>query len=111
MDKNFSIQPREPLLEKQFPRPLGDKNASIRATPNITNKIASSNQSLFVGVYHDYFILLYLCAAVVKGGCDNGWSEDQFERDCEPVDEIFLITIMMIIGEVHKEHKSQKMKF
>ena len=34
---------------------------------------------------------------VVKGGCDNGWSEDQFERDCEPVSDQLLIKMMIVM--------------
>ena len=34
---------------------------------------------------------------VVKGGCDNGWSEDQFKRDCEPVSDQLLIKMMIVM--------------
>lgn len=33
----------------------------------------------------------------MKGGCDNGWSEDQFKRDCEPVSDQLLIKMMIVM--------------
>ena len=35
MDKNFSIQPREPLLEKQYPRPLGKNDKCLEKKVNL----------------------------------------------------------------------------
>ena len=74
MDKNFSIQPREPLLEKQYPRPLGKNDKCLKKKEILPNQ-------LFI-------------SPVVKGGCDNGWSEDQFERECQPVNNCHDIAIL-----------------
>ena len=48
MDKNFSIQPREPLLEKQFPRPLGK-------TSFIKTSYSSGNLSPYSETSCNYF--------------------------------------------------------
>ena len=91
MDKNFSIQPREPLLEKQFPRPLGTnykKNPLDQLVCCSSQWHGTNNQTSLhheVSPTYSVNIIEYNLAAVVKGGCENGWSEDQFERDCEPV--------------------------
>ena len=79
MDKNFSIQPREPLLEKQYPRPLGNDKMSL----GLINLYFYENP-ISVLLHQHYRSNIFLFS-VVKGGCDNGWSEDQFKRDCQPV--------------------------